>query len=177
MDNSDMAKLFYPGVRKAVFVQGISLLETTEGEKRIRLEMSMEDDGRLIGMPFYFADPYEHIAKADSVEKFSKLELDFEAMSLYLYTTEDHDKSAQVLFNVKMGSFMMVRGIGNKDEAADVSIKFVAKVPSNPKLWSWLYAYHRATVFIRFEPTQADISDAQAKAQPDKQMKLDDKED
>jgi hypothetical protein len=176
MTSAELAKLFFPNTRKEILVQGISLLQSAEGEKRVRLELVMPfGDGKVIGMPSYIGDVYDHIAKAETVERFSKLDLDFEAMSLFIYSTEDHDKTAQILYNAHMTGFTMTREKQKEgaEELSEVFLKFVVLAPSNPKLWSWLYPYHRGTMFVRFEPTQSDVDDIQA-AKPDTQMKLGD---
>jgi hypothetical protein len=176
MTDYERAKMFFPQTRKELHVQDISLLETAAGEKRIRLELIMPfGDEKLVGMPSYIGDEYDHLAKEESVARYSTLNLKFEAMSFFVYTTEDHDKVAQTLYNVHMASFTMNREKQKEgsDVLSDVYMKFVALVPSNPKLWGWLYPYHRNSIFVRFESTQAEIEPEQ-EAEPDKQLKLGD---
>lgn len=174
MTDYERAKLFFPQTRRELLVQDISLLETSGGEKRIRLELIMPfGDNKLVGMPSYIGDEYDHLVKEDSVASYSKLNLEFEAMSYFVFTTEDHDKAAQTLYNVHMTSFTMNHEKKKKDELADIYMKFVALVPSNPKLWSWLYPYHRNSIFVRFEPTQTEM-EPEKPAEADKQLKLGD---
>jgi hypothetical protein len=176
MTNEEMAKLFFPGSRRGYEVIDISLLQTAKGEKRIKMELSTSfADGKTVSMPSYLGEPFERLAKQDSVERFSKLDLEFEAMSLFIFTTEDHQKAAQTLYNVYCSSFTMVREKQKEgtDEVPDVSLKFVATAPSNPSFWTWIYPYHRNHFFVRFEPTQSDLSD-KPKDKPADQMKLGD---
>lgn len=169
----DFGKTFFPGARKKLLVQGISLLQSSEGEKRIRLELVMPfGDGALVGTPTWIGEAYDHLSKADTVERFTKFEMDLDGMSMFVFPTEDHDKPMQTLFNVTMSDFSMVRKKQgeDEDELTDVTLKFVAKVPSNPKLWDWIYRYHRGSIFVRHESTQADLPMDQPK--DDKQLKL-----
>lgn len=160
MTEGNFAKLFFPGTRTENLVQGITLLQSSEGEKRIKLDLLMSFPGGKVGsMPSYLGDPYEQLLKADTIARSTKLDLELESMSLFVYTTEDHDKTAQVLYNVLLNSFTMARDKQgeDEDELSEVCLKFVARVPSNPKLWAWLYAYHRGHLFVRFESTQAEL--------------------
>lgn len=160
MTESNFAKLFFPGCRTENLVQGITLLQSSEGEKRIKLDLLMSYTGGKVGsMPGYLGDPYEQLLKAETIARSIKLDLEMEAMSLLVFTTEDHDKTAQVLYNVLLNSFTMTREKQGKDEEelSEVCLKFVARVPSNPKLWAWIYAYHRGRLFVRFESTQAEL--------------------
>jgi hypothetical protein len=171
----DFCKTFFPGARKKLLVQGISLLQSSEGEKRIRMELVMPfGDGALVGTPTWIGEAYDHLSKADTVERFTKFEMDLEGMSLLVFSTEDQEKPMQTLVNVQLSDFTMVRKKQgeDEDELTDVTLKFVAKVPSNPKLWAWVYPYHRGSIFVRHENTQADLPIEEAK--PDTQMKLGD---
>lgn len=177
MTQAEMAKLFFPGSRRGYEVIDIGLLQTAKGEKRIKMEISTSfADGKTVSMPSYLGEPFERLAKQDSVERFSKLDLEFEAMSLFIYTTEDHQKTAQTLYNVHCSSFTMVREKLKEgaEEVPDVSLKFVATAPSNPGFWNWIYPYHRNHFFVRFEPTQSDLSEGKQKEKAADQMKLGD---
>lgn len=174
MTNVERAKLFFPGARKEVRVQGITLLQSSEGEKRIKLDLLMPlDDGKQVGMPGWIGDAYDHIAKAETVEKYTKFDVELEAMSLYCHSTEDADKPMQTLFNGLLNSFSISRGKQDDDDEdlGGIGLKFTARIPSNPKLWSWLYPYHRNSIFVRFETTQADL-ELEHKPAEDKQLTL-----
>lgn len=171
----DFCKTFYPGARKKLLVQGISLLQSSEGEKRIRMELVMPfGDGALVGTPTWIGEAYDHLSKEDTVERFTKFEMDLDGMSMFVFATEDQEKPMQTLYNVTLSDFSMVRKKqgDDEDELTDVTLKFVAKVPSNPKLWQWIYPYHRGSIFVRHESTQADLPIEAAK--PETQMKLGD---
>lgn len=171
----DFCKTFYPGARKKLLVQGISLLQSSEGEKRIRMELVMPfGDGALVGTPTWIGEAYDHLSKEDTVERFTRFEMDLDGMSMFVFATEDQEKPMQTLYNVTLSDFSMVRKKqgDDEDELTDVTLKFVAKVPSNPKLWQWIYPYHRGSIFVRHESTQADLPIEVVK--PDTQMKLGD---
>ena len=162
MTNAELARCFFPGTRKHLIVYGIQLLQSSEGEKRIKLDLIMPfSDGSLVGMPSWIGEAYDHMGKADTVERFTKFDVELEAMSLFVHVTEDADKPAQTMYNVLLSGFTMTREEQDEDEEelTDVCLKFVAKVPANPKLWGWLYPYHRCSMFVRFETTQPELTD------------------
>ncbi len=173
MTNAELARCFFPGTRKHLIVQGITLLQSAEGEKRIKLDLIMPlTDGSLVGMPSWIGEAFDHMGKEETVERFTKFDVELESMSLFVHTTEDADNPAQTLFNVLLSNFSMTREEQDEEEEdlSDVCLKFVAKAPSNPKLWAWIYPYHQNSIFVRFETTQPELA-ASAPAE-DKQMPL-----
>lgn len=178
MTNFERAKCFFPGTRKEIIVQDIRILKNAAGEARIKLDLAMPfDDGKLVGMPDWIGQAYDHIGKEDTVERNTKFDVELESMSLYCHTTEDITQPAQTLFNVLLKTFQMTREKQDDDEEelSDVNLQFAAYVPANQRLWTWLYPYKSMKLFVRFETTQAELPVDQA--QEDSQMKLGDVDD
>lgn len=175
MTEAELAKTFWPGSRKELIVEAVSLLQNRAGEQRIKIGLMMPlSDGKLVGMPSWVGDGFDHIGKEDTLETSIKFALDLKEMSMYIHTTEDTEKPAQTVFNVMLSAFTLRRDPQDEgeEELADVCLHFVAYVPDNTQLWAWIRTHFRKSIFVRFETTQQELPLSQP--QPDKQMKLGD---
>jgi hypothetical protein len=169
-----LEKTFFPGVRKQLRVETISLLTDRADINRIKVPFSMPlNDGKLTGIPAWLAEGYEHMAKEESQESSIKFAVQLSEMSLYLHTTEDIQHAAQTLFSVSLKDFKLEREETDEEdeELPELALAFVAIIPGNRKVWDWLYPYNKKNVYVRFDTTQPDLAD---KPKPDTQMRLGD---
>lgn len=175
MTEAELARTFFPGSRKELLIESITLLQTRAGESRIKLGLVMPfSDGKLVGMPSWIGDSYDVIAKEDSLLTSDKWRHDLKEMTLIIYSTEDSQKPAQLAVAPLLNSFSLRRDPQDEgdEELSDVNLHFVAYIGATTQLWSWFYLHFRKSIFVKFETTQADLP----LAQPDKQMSLDDHE-
>lgn len=173
MSDQYLSKTFFPGTRKQLRVQNVQLLTDKAGVKRIKLalDMSLADD-KLVGMPSWVAEAYDHMAEEESQEVSTKFAVDLDEMTLYIHTTEDVDHHAITAFSVKLKNFKLTREKTDEDdeEQPDLALCFEAYLPDNRSAWNWLYDYSKKFIFVRFDTTQPDLAAAAKPA--DKQMKL-----
>jgi hypothetical protein len=175
MTDYQLAKTWFPGVRKELLIFGIQLLQTKAGENRIKLAMTMPlSDGKLVAMPSWLGDSYDVIGKADSLLMSDKWGHEIKEMTWTVFSTEDSQKSSQLAVCPLMNSFQLKRGAQDEDadELSDVCLHFVAYLNDNSALWSWCRVHYRKSIFVKFETTQQELFD-QPK-QEDTQMKLGD---
>jgi hypothetical protein len=159
MTNQEMARTFFPGVRKEVFVNEISLLESRAGEVRIRLKLRMPlSDGKQTGMPEWVGIPYEHMVREGSVEGCTKYTHELPEMALFCHTNETQTKPSQSLLKGLLSNFSMKRGPDADDgeELGGIWLEFAAHIPDNSEAWSWFYR-HRKPIWMRFESMQMDL--------------------
>jgi hypothetical protein len=176
MDNNYLSKTFFPGSRKQLRVQGIQLLTDKAGVNRIKLALVMSlADNKLVGVPSWIAEAYEHMAEEESQEVSSKFAVDLDEITMYIHTTEDIDRHALVAFSVKLKSFKLTKEKTDEDdeEVPDLALCFEAYLPDNRAAWHFLYDYGKKFIFVRFDTTQPDLK-ASDKPKPDTQMKLGD---
>lgn len=175
MTEQELARCFFPSTRKELVVSAVSLLQNRAGEQRIKIGLMMPlNDGRLVGLPTWIGEGYDHIGKEDTLETAIKYALDLKEMSLYAYTTPESDKPAQTVFNVTLTQFSLRRDPQDEeaDDLADVALHFSAYVPDNTQFWSWVRTHFRKSIFVRFETTQAELPLGQVPAQSQPQMSL-----
>lgn len=174
MTDYELAKTFFPGVRKEMLISGITLLETKAGESRIKLALTLPlSDGKLVGMPSWLGASYDVIGKADSLLTSDKWGHEIKEMTWTAYATEDSPKPATLAVCPLMNSFQLKRATQDEaeDELSDVNLHFVAYLADSAPLWSWCRVHHRKSIFVKFETTQQELFDQPA---PDTQMKLGD---
>jgi len=168
----ELAKGFFPGSRKEVIIQTITLLETKVGEKRIKLGVVMPlGDGKLVGMPSWLGDSYDVIAKEDSLLTTDKWGHTIKEMTLNVFRADDAPKVAQLIAAPLMAAFQLKRDPqgDEEEEVSEVNLHFVIYITASHKLWSWLYEVRGTSVYIRFETTQKDLPLGEV---DDKQMSL-----
>jgi hypothetical protein len=167
----ELARTWFPGVRKELIIESLSLLQSKAGETRIKLGLVMPlSDGKLVGMPEWVGASYDVIGKEGSLLTADKWGHDLKEMTLTIFSTEDSQKAAQIAMCPLLNSFCLRRDPqdGDAEELSDVNLHFFAYVNATTTLWSWFYVHFHKSIFTKFETTQADLP----LAQPDKQMKL-----
>jgi hypothetical protein len=172
MTDYELGKTFFPGTRKEVLVESISLLMTRAGEKRIKVTFSMPlGDQKLVGMPTWLGDSYDVIAREDSMLAADKWSHDIKEMVLTIYPTEDGQKPSLVVKSPLMSAFTLRRDpqTEGSDELSDVNLHFFAYIDASIGNWDWLYKNFRASAFMKFETTQAELA---LEPKPDNQMSL-----
>lgn len=168
----ELAKTWWPGVRKEILIEQITLLETKAGEKRIKLGVKMPlGDGRLVGMPSWIGDSYDVIAKEDSLLTSDKWGHTIKEMTLNIFRTDDGQKVSQLCSAPLMAAFQLKRDPQSDDdeEVSELNLHFVIYVVASHKLWSWLYEVRGLSIYVRFETTQKELPLGEV---DDKQMKL-----
>lgn len=174
MTEAELAKAFWPGSRKELFIESVTLqLRSNLQHVKVGLMMPLSD-GKLVGMPGWVGEGFDHIGKEDSLETSIKYTLELHEMSMYIHSTEDTPKPAQTVFNVALTAFSLRRDEQDEkdDDLSDVNLHFVSYIPDTAEFWGWIRKYYRKSIFVRFETTQQDLPIPEAK--PDTQMKLGD---
>jgi hypothetical protein len=173
MTDAELAKCFFPSVRKELIIEAVSLLQNRAGEQRIKVGLVMPlSDGKLVGMPSWVGDGFDHIGKEDTLETAIKYALDLKEMSMFIHSTEDTPKPTHTIFNVMLTAFSLRRDPQDEseEELPDVALHFAAYVPDSTPFWAWLQKHFRKSIFVRFETTQQELPLSQPA--PDNQMKL-----
>lgn len=155
-----LGKTFFPGSRKEIKLNKIEGLRDKEGNPRIKVELIMSlADGKQVGMPSWIGEAYDHLGKQDTLETSTTFDAQMEGMSLYIHELPESKDPAKTAFSCMFANFRMTReGDDEKtDELGDVALKFVAYIPGDKRLWTWLYDYNKAKLWIRFECTQAEL--------------------
>lgn len=168
-----LAKTWFPGTRKEIFIESVKLLETKAGEKRIQVAMQMPlSDGKLVGIPSWVGDSLDIIGKEDSLESAVKFGAELKEMTLSIYAVEDSQKPTQLAVAPLLNAFQLRRDAQDEEdeEVSEVNLHFVAYITANTELWRYFYGVHRKSIFVKFETTQQEMFDQQP--QPDKQMTL-----
>jgi hypothetical protein len=167
---SYLSKTFFPGSRKQLRVQNIQLLTDKAGVNRIHLRLLMSlADNKLVGIPSWVAEAYDHMAEEESQEVSTKFAVDLDEMTMYIHTTEDIDRHALTAFSVKLKNFKLTREKTDEEdeELPDLALCFEAYLPDNRAAWHFFYDYGKKYIFVRFDTTQPEL-----KPKEDKQMKL-----
>jgi hypothetical protein len=175
MTEQELARTFWPGSRKELFIESV-VLQMRSNLQHVKVGLMMPlSDGKLVGMPSWVGEGFDHIGKQDTLESSIKYTLELKEMSLYIHSTEDTPKASQTVFNVFLTAFSLRRDEQdeNNDEVSDVNLHFVSYIPFTAEFWAWIGRHYRKTIFVRFETTQAELPSGQEKpSTTDTQMKL-----
>jgi hypothetical protein len=169
----ELARTWFPGVRKELIIKLIQLHKTRAGTNQIRLSVVMPlGDGKLVGMSSWLGASYDVIGKEDSLLTFEKWGHEITEMVWTIYTADDSPRPSQTSTCPLMRSFTLRRGKqdGDDEDLADINLQFEAYLTDSTELWAWCRKHYREPIFVKFETTQKELFEE--KPVDDKQMTL-----
>lgn len=173
MTSYELARTWFPGVRKELIIKRIELLQGKSGVNQIKLSVVMPlSDEKLVGMSSWLGASYDVICKEDSLLTFEKWGHQIVEMVYTAFTADDSPKPSQIFVCPVMKNFMLRRGKqGDEDEdLADINLQFEAYVNDSTELWAWCRRQYRKSIYVKFETTQKELP--LGEVPDDKQMKL-----
>lgn len=161
MADTAAKETFFPGVRKAVLVDGVTPLANAAGEKRIKLDLIISlADNQILGIPEWLEDAIKLVQKASVGSGLNKSLIELQGVVLRFYAAFGDDRPAHELSGAMLKSFVVRRSSKEtpSGELADTELAFQAYTYWSDETWGWAGKAFNSTIFTNFGTTQAKLS-------------------
>lgn len=158
---------FFPKTLRKLALHKPILKRNAQNEKRIKIDFIMPLDGEnIVGIPDYVAGGFEAVSKNAGGVIEADLGTELANVSIDFYDTETNANPSNIIQSIEGAQIVglkVKRSVSEGDVPKDdVSLYFSVQVTGSTKLWNWTYPYAGATLWAKFDTTQATLSDAKA---------------